>query len=306
MSDVPLTGVKNARDIGGISTDSGAVVRPLRLLRTARLNRPTDADLAWLASIGLRTVVDLRQSFEVTAWPDQLGDLPVERVNVAPSLDSEGAGTFFELYLAWLDDSGAGLRRRRPRAGRARRAAGTGALHGGQGPDRGAGGAGAGRARGRGEGDRRGLPDLDARLSADPGDVTFQHVISEELISGSLAHVRERYGSAEGYLLAHGVSEEEIAACGGLLGEEGSARSRASNASRRFLPPSQPSKKSPRCRSIAISPSSPAATSSPSAPSASAFGAQPSGIGRPVRASRGPTRSRSRRPTPPRRPGRPP
>ena len=219
MSDVPLTGVKNARDIGGMQTDSGAVVRPLRLLRTARLNRPTDADLAWLASIGLRTVVDLRQPFEIAAWPDHLGDLAVERVNVAPSLDSEGSGTFFELYLAWLDDSGQAF------ADAVRALARPGALpalvHCTAGKDR-TGVLMALVLDVLGVGEKAIVADYllsHERLSADPGDVVYQHVITEELITGALAHVRERFGSAEGYLTAHGVSGEEIAALReGLLG----------------------------------------------------------------------------------------
>ena len=219
MSDVPLTGVKNARDIGGIRTESGAVVQPLRLLRTARLNQPTDADRAWLASIGLRTVVDLRQPFEIKAWPDSLGDLPVERVNVAPSLDNEGAGTFFELYLAWLDDSGQAF------ADAVHALARPGALpalvHCTAGKDR-TGVLVALVLDVLGVGEKAIVADYlisNERLTTDPGDITFLHPISEDLISGSLAHVRERFGSAEGYLLAHGVSGEEIAALReGLLG----------------------------------------------------------------------------------------
>ncbi|MEZ0108136.1 protein-tyrosine phosphatase [Catenulispora sp. EB89] len=219
MSDIPLTGIKNARDIGGLRTESGAVVQPLRLLRTARLNRPTDADRAWLASIGLRTVVDLRQPFEIQKWPDDLGDLEVERVNVAPSLDSESDGTFFDLYLSWLDHSGEAF------ADAVRALARPGALpalvHCTAGKDR-TGVLVALVLDVLGVGEKAIVADYlisNERLSTDPGDVVFQHPISEELISGSLTHVRERFGSAEGYLLAHGVTAEEIAALReGLLG----------------------------------------------------------------------------------------
>ena len=219
MTDVPLTGIKNARDIGGMETDSGAVVQPLRLLRTARLNQPTDADRAWLASIGLRTVVDLRQPFEIAAWPDDLGDLRVERVNVAPSLESEGSGTFFDLYLYWLDHSGEAF------ADAVRALARPGALpalvHCTAGKDR-TGVLVALVLDVLGVGEKAIVADYlvsNERLTVDPGDVVFAHPISEELISGSLAHVRERFGSAEGYLLAHGVTAEEIAALReGLLG----------------------------------------------------------------------------------------
>ena len=220
MSEPPLTGIKNARDLGGIPTDSGAVTKPLRLLRSARLNRATDQDRAWLAAIGLRTVVDLRQSFEISAWPDDLGDLAVERVNVAPSLDSEGTGTFFELYLAWLDHSGQSF------ADAVHALARPGALpalvHCTAGKDR-TGVLMALVLDVLGVGDKAIVADYMAsheRLSADPGDVIYQHVITEDLIIGSLAHVRERFGSVEGYLLAHGVTGEELAALrAGLLSQ---------------------------------------------------------------------------------------
>ena len=219
MTDLPLTGIKNARDIGGMRTESGAVVRPLRLLRTARLHNATEADRAWLASIGLRTVVDLRQPFEIAAWPDALGELTVERVNVAPTLDNEGAGTFFDLYLAWLDDSGSAF----ADAVRAlARPEGLPALvHCTAGKDR-TGVLMALVLDVLGVGEKTIVADYllsHDRLSTDPGDVLYQHIITEELISGSLVHVRERFGSAEGYLLAHGVSAEELAALReGLLG----------------------------------------------------------------------------------------
>ncbi|WP_194899395.1 tyrosine-protein phosphatase [Catenulispora pinisilvae] len=212
MTDVPLTGIKNARDIGGLRTESGAVVRPLRLLRTARLNRPTEADLAWLASIGLRTVIDLRQSFEIAAWPDDLGDLPVERVNVAPTLDSSGTGTFFDLYLLWLDRSGDAF------ATAVKALARPGALpalvHCTAGKDR-TGVLVAMVLDLLGVGDKAIVADYlisNENLSKDRGDIIFEHPISEELISGSLEHVRERFGSVAGYLAAHGVTDEEIAA----------------------------------------------------------------------------------------------
>ena len=220
MTDVPLTGVKNARDLGGIQTESGAVVQPLRLLRTARLHNATDADRAWLASIGLRTVVDLRQWFEIEAWPDALGDLAVERVNVAPSLDSEGEGTFFELYLSWLDDSGEAF------ADAVRALARPGALpalvHCTAGKDR-TGVLVAMLLELLGVGEKAIIADYmlsHERLTADPGDVIYQHKISPDLITGSLAHVRARFGGVEEYFLTHWVTSGELAALrAGLLGE---------------------------------------------------------------------------------------
>lgn len=220
MTHLPLVGVANARDVGGLRTESGMAVRPLRLLRTARLNALTDADREWLASIGLRTVVDLRQSYEIAAWPDAVAGLPVTRVNTPPSLDAEGEGTFFDLYLSWVDGSGAAF------ADAVRALARPDALpalvHCTAGKDR----------TGLlvalvldvlGVGEKAIVADYmetDAMLKAAPGDVTYNYSIYPDLITGSLARVRESFGSAEGYLLAHGVSAGEIAALrDGLLGE---------------------------------------------------------------------------------------
>ena len=189
-------------------------MRPLRLLRSARLNGLTDGDREWLASIGLRTVVDLRQSFEIAAWPDALGTLAVARVNTPPSLEAENdpAVTMLGLYLSWLDGSGTAF-------------------------------ADAVRALARSEGlpalvhctagkDRTGVLvalvldvlgveekaivddylETNAQLGADPGDIVFQHMANADLITESLAQVRTRFGSSEAFLLAHGVAAAEIGA----------------------------------------------------------------------------------------------
>ena len=214
MTHLPLVGVRNARDVGGMRTASGRELRPLRLLRTARLNALTEEDRRWLASIGLRTVIDLRQHFEIAAWPDALGTLDVARVHTPPSLEAESdpAMTLFGLYLSWVDGSGAAF----AEAVRAlARPGGMPALvHCTAGKDR--------------TGvlvalvlDVLGVEEkvivadymeTDAMLAADPGDIIYQYKITADVIIGTLAHVRARYGSSEEYLLAQGVTAPEIAA----------------------------------------------------------------------------------------------
>ncbi|GAA1954388.1 tyrosine-protein phosphatase [Catenulispora subtropica] len=214
MTQLPLVGARNARDVGGLRTESGREVRPLRLLRSARLNMLTDADREWLASIGLRTVIDLRQGFEIAAWPDALGTLDVVRVNTPPSLEAENdpAVTFFGVYLSWLDESGTAF------ADAVRALARPGGLpalvHCTAGKDR----------TGLlvalvldvlGVDEKAIVADYmesDTMLKADPGDVVYRFAIDADLITGSLAHVRTTFGSTENYLLAHGVTAEEIAA----------------------------------------------------------------------------------------------
>ena len=71
MSDepqwLPLDGATNARDLGGLPTDTDASTAPRRLLRSDNLQALTPPDVRLLVDeIGLRTVVDLRTNVEVT------------------------------------------------------------------------------------------------------------------------------------------------------------------------------------------------------------------------------------------------
>ena len=70
MSDepqwLPLDGATNARDLGGLPTDTDASTAPHRLLRSDNLQGLTPEDVRLLVDvIGLRTVVDLRTNVEV-------------------------------------------------------------------------------------------------------------------------------------------------------------------------------------------------------------------------------------------------
>ena len=69
---VGLTGVQNARDLGGYYTADGQYqVKYGLLFRTAKLYDATDADLAFLQSLGIKKVIDLRMSHEVLTKPDK-------------------------------------------------------------------------------------------------------------------------------------------------------------------------------------------------------------------------------------------
>ena len=139
---------------------------------------------------------------------------------MAPSLDSEGAGTFFELYLAWLDGSGAAF------ADAVHALARPGALpalvHCTAGKDR-TGVLMALVLDVLGVGEKAIVADYlqsHERLSADPGDVVYRHVITEELITGvagaCAGAVRERRGVSAG---ARGDAEESPC-CGRSCSEE--------------------------------------------------------------------------------------
>lgn len=62
---VPLRGQPNFRDLGGYATADGRRVRWGRVYRSGELSQLTDADVAVLAKLGIKTVVDLRSPEEV-------------------------------------------------------------------------------------------------------------------------------------------------------------------------------------------------------------------------------------------------
>ncbi len=70
---VPLEGTLNFRDLGGYPA-AGGVTRWGVVYRSDRLNALTDADVAHLATLGLRTVCDFRYDREVDEDPSRLPD----------------------------------------------------------------------------------------------------------------------------------------------------------------------------------------------------------------------------------------
>ena len=70
---VPLEGTLNFRDLGGYPA-AGGVTRWGAVYRSDRLNELTDADVAHLATLGLRTVCDFRYDREVDEDPSRLPD----------------------------------------------------------------------------------------------------------------------------------------------------------------------------------------------------------------------------------------
>jgi protein-tyrosine phosphatase len=70
---VPLEGTLNFRDLGGYPA-TGGVTRWGAVYRSDRLSELTDADVAHLATIGLRTVCDFRYDREVEEDPSRLPD----------------------------------------------------------------------------------------------------------------------------------------------------------------------------------------------------------------------------------------
>ncbi|MFF7637395.1 tyrosine-protein phosphatase [Kitasatospora sp. NPDC008050] len=212
-----IPGLRNLRDLGGLGA-----VRPGLLYRSGWLVDLPEEGARVLAKLGLRTVLDLRDADELVAQPDRTHDLNVDLANF-PVLPQDGSYhpglPPEETYALIMDTAGpvfvAALRRLlEPRALPA-------LVHCAIGRDR--------------TGllvalllellgvppeqiladyllSNEGLGVLDGPVPyVDPQGVTrYTKPVMGELLTGALDRIRERHGSVEGYLLAHGLKEAEL------------------------------------------------------------------------------------------------
>ncbi len=79
--DLGLTGLPNARDLGGYPAADGRAVRAGLLLRSEALTNATPEDVTALQACGIETVIDLRGDSEVTTfgegpWPGRREHVP--------------------------------------------------------------------------------------------------------------------------------------------------------------------------------------------------------------------------------------
>ncbi|MFF9502630.1 tyrosine-protein phosphatase [Streptomyces sp. NPDC014656] len=86
---IRLQGTVNFRDAGGYRTRDGQWVRMGEVYRSDALDRLTDADLAKLRRLGVRTVLDLRMESERTAAPDRV---PAGATHVVADVLAGGGG----------------------------------------------------------------------------------------------------------------------------------------------------------------------------------------------------------------------
>lgn len=107
MSRVP--GALNFRDVGGLPAGEGTT-RANVLFRSGNLAGLGDDGRSALAGLGIRRIVDLRADDEVALEPSRLGDLEIDTVRVPLFLGS--IASFFvedrslgEMYRGLVDDS---------------------------------------------------------------------------------------------------------------------------------------------------------------------------------------------------------
>lgn len=71
---LPMEGGYNFRDLGGFKSKNGCFVKWGKLFRSDDMHLLTDADLKYISSIPLTTIVDFRSSEEISLAPDRLPD----------------------------------------------------------------------------------------------------------------------------------------------------------------------------------------------------------------------------------------
>ena len=72
--------IQNMRDLGGIRTKDGKIVRKGMLIRSAQLNQAEAEDLD-----GISAVIDLRTPEERNESPDQTSPCPLDLTYLIPS-----------------------------------------------------------------------------------------------------------------------------------------------------------------------------------------------------------------------------
>jgi protein-tyrosine phosphatase len=99
-----LPAIPNLRDVGGIMTGEGRLIRTGRLYRSSGLHALTPADVDTLARLGLQTVYDLRTTREQGEAPDRLPPgVRHLQVDVLAGWEDGGPSRLF----AWFEDPAA-------------------------------------------------------------------------------------------------------------------------------------------------------------------------------------------------------
>jgi protein-tyrosine phosphatase len=102
---IELAGVLNFRDVGGYPVEGGGSVRWRTLFRSDALHQLDSAGVAALTGLGLRTVIDLRTQLEVDHAPSPMS----ARATHVPVLTGDFQGVPLELgplYRYFIDECG--------------------------------------------------------------------------------------------------------------------------------------------------------------------------------------------------------
>lgn len=116
---IPFEGITNFRDLGGYPTADGGTTRWGCVFRADALHKLTEADLEAMATLGVRTVYDLRGDVERTDFPGPLPSVhvpisgrPAGAVPPAPPAgmtEADGEQMVRDMYVGILEHSAANV-----------------------------------------------------------------------------------------------------------------------------------------------------------------------------------------------------
>jgi protein tyrosine/serine phosphatase len=109
-----IEGLVNLRDLGGLPTQSGALTRRGRLLRSESPHQLSDSGVRALLDLGVTAVVDLRTVSERESLPSPLVGAGEVRDHHAPIFNDgddfpRHLATASEVYCWWLRERGTGV-----------------------------------------------------------------------------------------------------------------------------------------------------------------------------------------------------
>ncbi|NDV56968.1 tyrosine-protein phosphatase [Bacteroides sp. 519] len=102
---LPMTGGYNFRDLGGIKNKEGRYTKWGKIFRSDDLNMLTDADLQYLSSIPIVSIVDFRSEAEMQSAPDKLPASTIKSYpySINPGNLSTAAGELSDLLHMNMD-----------------------------------------------------------------------------------------------------------------------------------------------------------------------------------------------------------
>ncbi len=99
VRQLPVSGQRNFRDLGGYKTTDGRVVKWGTVFRSGKCNELTDSDLLYLASASLKTVVDFRSESEKASEPDKVPSTVVNRKDLPIDAGNLGGYDITDIFV---------------------------------------------------------------------------------------------------------------------------------------------------------------------------------------------------------------
>lgn len=94
---LPIEGQNNFRDLGGYKTKDGRHVKWGQVFRSGKCSLLTESDLAYLASIPLRTVIDFRSQEERAADPDRVPATVTSQLHIQINTGNTGTADYLRI-----------------------------------------------------------------------------------------------------------------------------------------------------------------------------------------------------------------